>query len=184
MAEAVGAGGLAVSYCTYPCIVFTQLPLILPFYAMATTITFETTLSQMGNNTGIAVPAQVIEQLGAGKKPPVKVTLNGFAYQSTVGIMGGTFLIPVSAAIRHQAGVLGGDPITVSLSLDSEPRTVNVPAGLQQALDNNALAKASFEDLSYSAKKSYVALVEEAKTNETRQKRIEKTIRDLAVGKK
>ncbi len=151
---------------------------------MATTITFKTTLSKMGNNTGIVVPAQVIDQLGAGKKPPVKVTLNDFTYQSTVGVMGGAFLIPVSAAVRQQAGVKGGDPIRVSLRLDSETRKVAIPSDLQQALDTNIPAKTRFETLSNSAKKNFIALVEGAKTDETRQKRIAKTIHDLLSGVK
>ena len=76
-------------------------------------IAFETTLLQTGNNTGIRVPDEVIEQLSAGKKPPVLVTLNNITYQSTVGVMGGTYLIPVSAAIRQSAGVRGGETIRV-----------------------------------------------------------------------
>lgn len=151
---------------------------------MAPTIEFETTLLQMGNNTGIPVPEEIINQLGAGKKPPVQVTLNGFNYQSTVGVMAGSFLIPVSAAIRSQAGVKGGDAITVGLSLDLEPRTVAVPADFQQALADNAPASAFFDTLSNSAKKRYIALIDGAKTSETRQKRLAKAIADLTAGTK
>lgn len=151
---------------------------------MEKNVIFETTLVQVGNNTGIDVPAEIIEQLGRGKKPPVKVTLNRFSYQSTVAVMGGAFMIPVSAAIRAQAGVKGGDPISVGLSLDFEPRVVALPADFQRVLAGHQQANAFFETLSPSSKRKYVALIESAKTDETRQKRLDKAIVDLAAGKK
>jgi len=151
---------------------------------MNNTIAFETTLLQTGNNTGIRVPDELIEQLNAGKKPPVLVTLNNFTYQSTVGVMGGAYLIPVSAAIRQSAGVSGGESIRVVVELDSEPRVVAVPADFQQALDANEGAKVFFETLSPSSRKKYVTLVESAKSDQTRQNRIEKAIADLVTGKK
>ena len=60
---------------------------------------------QDGNNTGIEVPADVVEALGAGKRPPVVVSVNGFSYRSTVAPMGGKFLIPFSAARRQDSGI-------------------------------------------------------------------------------
>ena len=151
---------------------------------MNNTIAFETTLLQTGNNTGIRVPDEVIEQLSAGKKPPVLVTLNNFTYPSTVPVMGGAYLIPVSAAIRQSAGVSGGETIRVIVELDSEPRVVAVPADFQRALDAEEGAKVFFETLSPSSKKKYVTLVESAKSDQTRQNRIEKAIVDLVTGKR
>ena len=52
---------------------------------------FETTLSSTGNNTGIVVPPEIVDELGAGKRPPVNVTVNGYAYRSTIATMGGRY---------------------------------------------------------------------------------------------
>jgi hypothetical protein len=68
--------------------------------AAPNTATFETTLTATGNNTGIVVPDSVIEQLGAGRRPPVVVEVNGYQYRSTVAVMGDQYLISVSAAVR------------------------------------------------------------------------------------
>ncbi|GAB3341629.1 hypothetical protein GCM10027299_55980 [Larkinella ripae] len=151
---------------------------------MKNDITFETTLLQTGNNTGIHLPDEVMQQLGAGKRPPVLVTINHFSYSTTVGVMNGACMIPVSAAVRSSAGVKGGDPIIVKVRLDSEHRAVEVPIDFQQALNTNEAARAFFDALSPSAKKKYVTLIESAKTDETRLKRIEKALTDLIDGKK
>jgi antitoxin component of MazEF toxin-antitoxin module len=148
------------------------------------TLTFTTTILQMGNNTGICVPEEIVEKLGAGKKPPVNVTVNDFTYRNTIAVMGGKFMISVSADIRKKTGIKGGDSVTVQLELDNQPREVALPPDFQEALDKNTPAKKFFEELSYSNKRRYVLPVEEAKTQETRQKRIEKAIHDLSEGKK
>ena len=94
---------------------------------MAATASFSSTLLLDGNNTGIEVPDEVVEQLGAGKRPPVIVTVNGFTYRSTVAVMGGRNLISFSSDKRAATGLAGGDAIEVTLELDTEPRTVEVP---------------------------------------------------------
>ncbi len=71
---------------------------------MATRTKFNTVIFQIGNNTGIEVPEDAIEKLGSGKRPAVKVTLNNFTYRSTVAVMGGKFLIPLSAERREKPG--------------------------------------------------------------------------------
>ena len=134
--------------------------------------------------TGIEVPAQVIEQLGAGKRPPVKVTINNYTYPSTVAVMNGAFMLPVSAEVREKAGIKGGDMLEVSLEPDNQPRVIEAPADLQSALDGNPAAKQFFDSISNSNKKYYIAQIEQAKTPETRQRRIEKAIADLAQQKK
>ncbi|GAB3789130.1 YdeI/OmpD-associated family protein [Spirosoma horti] len=151
---------------------------------MKNELTFETTLLQTGNNTGIRVPDAIIEQLGMGKRPPLEVTLNGFTYATTVGVMGGHCLIPVSAAVRAQAGVKGGDPITVQVSPRSGPSPITLSADFQQTLEANQDAKVFFDSLSPSGKKKYVSLLESAKTDETRQKRLQKIMADLVAGRK
>ncbi|MBM7832977.1 hypothetical protein JOE59_003682 [Agromyces cerinus] len=139
---------------------------------------FETTMSQVGNNTGIEVPPEVIEELGAGKKPPVVVVVNGYEYRSTVAVMGGRFMISFSSDKRAATGIGGGDPIVVDLELDTAPRTVEVPDDLAAALGTGG-ARAAFDALSPSAKKAHVTAVEGAKAAETRQRRIEGIVAKL-----
>jgi hypothetical protein len=139
---------------------------------------FETTLSQFGNNTGIEVPPELIEQLGGGKRPPVAVVVNGFAFSSTVGVMGGRSLIPFSSDKRAATGISGGDAITVDVALDTAPRTIAVPEDLAAALDAAGLA-AAFDRLAPSHRKAHVTNIEGAKAAATRARRIDATIRKL-----
>ena len=134
------------------------------------------------NVTGIEVPPSVIEALGAGKRPAVKVTLNGYTYRSSVAVMGGAYMIGVSAEVREKAGVKGGDVVDVRLELDTEPREVEVPADLTKALAKDAAAKRFFEGLSYSNKRRIVLNVEGTKNPETRRRRIEKAVEQLREG--
>lgn len=134
--------------------------------------TFTTTLLLDGSNTGVEVPPAVVEALGAGKRAPVVVTVNGHTYRSTLAVMGGRHLIPFSAAHRRETGLAGGDPIEVTLELDTAPRVVEVPADLAAALDAAPGARAAFDALSPSARKAHVTAVEGAKAAETRARRV------------
>lgn len=143
--------------------------------------TFKTVLTKDDslNATGIEVPAEVIEALGKGKKPPVKVTVNGFTYQSTVAVMGGAFMLPLSQERRAAAGVEAGQEIEVTLELDTEPRTVEVPDDLAAALAGKPGARAAFDRLAYSVRKEQVRQVESAKAAETRTRRINTIVEKL-----
>ncbi len=132
--------------------------------------------------TGIGVPDAVVEQLGAGKRPAVKVTLGDYTYRSTVAVMGGRFMLPVAAQHREAAGLAAGDTVKVTLELDAEPRTVEVPADLASALAA-AGATEAFERLAFSHRKEHVRSIEEAKTPQTRQRRIAKTIEMVTSGR-
>ena len=144
------------------------------------TITFKTTLKQTGGNTtGVVVPPEIVEKLGGGKKPAVNVTVNGFAYRSSIASMGGEFLVGVSAERRAAAGVKGGDAITVTLALDTAPREVEIPPDFAKALAANKAAKAAFDKLSYSHKSQHVLAITGAKAAETRARRIDKAIATL-----
>jgi hypothetical protein len=140
---------------------------------------FSSTLFQAGNNTGIEVPPEVIDELGGGKRPAVAVVVNGYAYRSTVGVMGGRYLIPFSSDKRAETGIAGGDPIEVDLTLDAVPRTVELPDDLSAALQA-AGAQDAFDRLAPSARKAHVTNVEGAKATETRQRRIEAIVAKLA----
>jgi hypothetical protein len=128
---------------------------------------------------GIQVPPEIVEALGSGKKPAVTVTIGDHAYRSTVAPRGGVFLIPVSVENRRLAGVAAGDVVDVSLELDTAPRVVTVPADLRDALDGNPAARTEFERLSYSNQLRHVLSVEDAKTPETRQRRVDKVVATL-----
>ncbi|WP_085476186.1 YdeI/OmpD-associated family protein [Rathayibacter oskolensis] len=132
---------------------------------------FTTTLHLMGKNTGVEVPPEVLDSLGGGKRPAVRVVVNGFEYRSTVGSMGGRALIPFSADKRAATGLVGGETIEVELELDAAPRDIAVPEDLAAALETAGLT-AAFAALAPSARKAHVTAVEGAKTEETRARRI------------
>lgn len=145
---------------------------------------FQTVVELGGKTaTGIRVPPEVVEALGSGKKPAVRVTINGYTYRSTVAVYGGEFMLPVSAEVRERAGIAAGDGIEVAVELDTEPRVVEVPDDLAAALATDAEAQQFFEGLSYSNKRRIVLSINDAKTLETRQRRITRTIEDLRQGK-
>ena len=145
---------------------------------------FHATLILNGKTaTGIQVPDAIVEQLGAGKRPPVRVTIGSYTYRTTIAPMGGQFWIPVSAENRAGAGINAGDELDVAIEIDTEPREVVVPDDLMVALDADPTVKQAFEKLSYSNKRLHVLSVEDAKTPETRQRRVEKVITTLRVGK-
>jgi hypothetical protein len=146
---------------------------------------FRTTILQSGKTaTGIQVPDEIIERLGSGKRPAVKVTIKGYTYRNTVAVMGGVYMVGVNADHRAGAGVAGGDEVVVDIELDTAPREVTVPADLAAALDAAPRARASFEALSYSNKSWHVLQVTGAKTDETRQRRIAKSVEMLKEGRK
>jgi hypothetical protein len=146
-------------------------------------MSFRTTLELGGKTaTGAEVPAQVVEALEAGRRPAVRVTINGYTYRSTVAVMGGRYMLPVSAENRQGAGIAAGDEIEVSLELDTAPREVAVPADLAEALGRAPEARAFFESLSYSRQRRVVLAVEGAKKAETRQRRVADAVVKLAEG--
>ncbi len=147
-------------------------------------VTFETTLAASGTNTGIEVPPELVEQLEAGRRPPVLVDLDGHAYRSTVAVMGGRYLVSVSAAVRQATGLAAGDPVRVTLTLADTPREVDVPADLAAALAADEQAGAFFATLSNSLQRYHVDTVNGAKTAETRQRRIEKAVALFRAGQK
>lgn len=142
-----------------------------------TTADFRTVIVLGGKTaTGFEVPPDVVAGLGSGKRPAVRVTIGPHTYRSTVAVMGGMFMLPLSAENRTAAGVAAGDEVGVHLELDTEPREVEVPADLAAALDVDAGARTFFDGLSYSKRRGLVMAVEDAKTPATRERRIAKTV--------
>lgn len=133
--------------------------------------------------TGIVVPAEIVEGLAAGGRPPVRVTLGGHTYRTTVATRGGEFKLPLSAENREAAGVSAGDEVDVGIELDTQPREVPVPPDFVEALEADQDAKRFFDGLSYSQKQWFVIGIEQAKKPETRQRRIVKAVSRLREGR-
>ena len=145
---------------------------------------FRARIEQAGKTaTGIEVPEKVVSALGSSKRPAVKATINGYTYRSSVASMGGRFMLGISADVREKAGVAGGDKVDVDLELDTEPREVTVPPDFAKALKADPKAKAFFDGLSYSYRRRFVQSIEGAKSAETRERRIAKSVASLRAGR-
>ena len=159
---------------------------------------FHTTILQSGKTAaGIQVPTEIVEALGAGKVPKVRVTIRGYTYRSSVAMVGGVPMVGVSAENRADRiavayvtgnffpmlGVGGGDDVDVDIELDTAPREVTVPADFATALDAEPNARRTFDGLSNSNKSWHVGQVEGAKSDETRQRRIARSLEILSEGR-
>lgn len=141
---------------------------------------FRTTIELGGKTaTGFQVPPEVVASLGAGKRPPVTVTINGYAYRSTVAPYSGAYYLPLAAEHRAAAGLAAGDEVDVELELDTQPREVVIPPDVAEAFAADPAAKATFDALSYSHKRRHILAIEDANTPETRQRRITKALDTL-----
>ena len=151
---------------------------------MSASTRFRTRILQSGKTAmGFEVPASAVEALGAGKRPPVKVTINGYTYRSSIAVLQGRYMIGVSAENRGPAAVSADDDVEVRLELDTTPREVAIPPELAAALDAEPAARRTFDALSYSNKSWHTIQVAGAKTPETRARRIEKSIAALKEGR-
>jgi hypothetical protein len=145
---------------------------------------FTTIIQGSGNKAGIEVPQELVNALGAGRRPPVVVTINGQSYRSSIAVMGGHNMIGVSAANRELTGASAGDTVEVDIELDTQPRVIDVPEDLAAALEADPNAKAFYATLPYSSQRRYVEPIADAKTDDTRARRIAKVVANLNAGKK
>jgi hypothetical protein len=143
---------------------------------------FDTELTAVGNNTGIGIPPEVIESLGAGKRPALIVNVNGYEYRTTAGVMSGVSMIPVSAAIRKETGLTAGDAIRVTLTVATAPRDVDLPEDFALAMEH-AGVRSFYDALSNSVQRYHVDQVNGAKAEETRLRRIDKAVDLFRSGK-
>ncbi len=132
---------------------------------------------------GFVIPPEVVEGLGPGKRPPVRVTINGYTYRNTVAVLQGRYMIGVSGEHRGPAGVSAGDEVDVDLELDLAPRVITVPPDFAAALDAEPTARRTFDGLSYSNKSWHTLQIAAAKAPDTRARRIAKSIAALAAGR-
>ncbi len=128
---------------------------------------------------GLQVPPEIVESLGEGKRPPVKITINGHVWRSRIAIMRGRYLIGLSNANRKSAGVEIGEEVEVHVELDLEPRIIVAPDDFASALDADPVARAAYGRLPDGRKRAHVLAIEGAKKPETRQRRIEQAIAAL-----
>lgn len=145
---------------------------------------FHTTILTAGKTAaGIQIPDEIVEALGSGRRPAVTITIKGFTYRNTVAVVNGVYMVGVSAENRAAAGVAGGDEVDVEIDLDTAPREVSVPDDFAAALNAEPNARRTFDGLSYSNKSWHVISVEGAKTDETRQRRITRSVEMLREGR-
>jgi hypothetical protein len=137
-----------------------------------------------GGGAYVEIPFDVEAAFGS-KRPKVRAVLGGVPYRGSLVRMGTPcHILGVRKEIRARAGKDVGDTIEVSLEADLEPRTVELPPDLARALQRAPAAKARFDRLSYSHQREYVGYVLEAKREETRAKRVAKTVELLKQAEK
>lgn len=148
---------------------------------------FRTTLEKHERSEAamMTLPFDVWKVFGTRARVPVRGTINGFPFRSSIFPTGdGRHYMVVNKEIRAGAGVKGGDTVSVQMERDDEPRVIKPPAELARALKANKAARDTWEKLSYTHQKEYATAISEAKRPETRARRIEKAITELAAGKK
>jgi hypothetical protein len=129
--------------------------------------------------TGIEIPEEVITSLQGGRRPALRATLNGYTYRTTVGVLGGRYLLPVSAEHRTAAGLTAGDTVEVEIALDTEERTVALHPDFAAALDTDPQAARAFAALSPGRRRQLAEPIAQAKAAETRARRVEKALASL-----
>lgn len=147
------------------------------------TIQFKTTLLARGSAAAVVLDDEQVAAVGEGaKRFPVRATVNGFTWRTTVTRMRGEFLLGLNREVRQSAGVEAGDTVQVAIELDTEPREVEVPEALASALAADPGARAAFERLAFTHRKEYARRVAEAKREETRDRRVARALEMLHAG--
>ena len=128
----------------------------------------------------VELPFDAKKEFGRAR-PPVKVSINGYTFRSTIAVYGGRYYVPVRRDRREAAGVEAGDIVRVTIAPDTEARTVEPPAELAAALAKNGPARAQWERLSYTHKKEHAEAIHQAKKPETRTRRLQETLEKLTA---
>ena len=136
-----------------------------------------------GNTAGFRVPDEFVAELGGGGRPKITATINGHTWQTSIAKYSGEYWLGVSAANRHAAEVEAGELLDVEVVLDSSVREIEVPDDLAAALAADPAAQATWDKLSYSNKRYHAEQIGGAKTDETRARRIAKSVQTLSSGK-
>jgi hypothetical protein len=149
-------------------------------------IEFKVTLEQAGNSqaTGMIAPKRVVEFFATRGRVPVRGTINGYAFRSSLMPMSGCHMMAVNKIMREGAGVKAGDTVDVAMERDLEERTVDAPPLLKKALEKHKKTQANWDKLAYTHKKEMAKWITEAKQEETRVRRVAKVIDVLKTGTK
>jgi hypothetical protein len=141
---------------------------------------------EAGVVAAIAPPVDVVEFFGTRARVPVRGTINGFPYRSSLSPCGaqGLRMMPVNKSLRSGAGAQPGDIVEVVMERDEEERTVDPPADLKKAMAKSKAAKENWEKLSFTHKKEMAASIIDAKKEETRIRRLAKVMQVLETGAK
>lgn len=136
----------------------------------------------LGDGSMCAVPVPFDPKAVFGRvRAPVRVTLNGYTYRSTIASMGGTVCIPLRKSHREAAGLTGSETLDVVIELDAEPRAVTPPADLVRALRAAPPAWERWQELSFTRQREYAEAVESARKPETRVRRIERAVSEIGA---
>lgn len=143
-------------------------------------VSFTTTvLDAGGTKAGIEVPEAVLDALGGGRRVPVVVTVGSHTWTSTTAVMGGRTLLGMSTENRRLAGIEAGQQVEVTLEREQGPRQVAVPDDLAAALASEPGLREAFDALAPGYRKNHVVQVEGARTESTRQRRVQKVVDSL-----
>ena len=143
-----------------------------------------TTLAKRGPAAAVVLDDEQVAQIGEGaKRFPVRATVNGYTWRTSVARMGGEFLLGLNREVRQGAGAEAGDTVEVEIELDDAPREVEVPEALADALAADPTAKQAFDGLAYTHRKEYARWIAEAKRDETRERRVSEALERLRQGK-
>jgi ribosomal 50S subunit-recycling heat shock protein len=129
-------------------------------------------------------PFDIMETFGTRARVPVRGTINGFPFRSSLMPMGGCHFMVVNKTIRDGAKVKAGDVVEVMMERDEEERTVEAPPDLEKELKKSKAARDRWEKLSFTHKKEMAICIREAKQEETKQRRLEKVMNVLKTGAK
>ncbi len=139
---------------------------------------------EAGVVAAITPPFDVVEAFGTRARVPIRGTINGFPFRSSLMPMGGCHMMPVRKTLRDGAGVNPGDVVSVVMERDEAERIVEAPALLKKELEKNKTVRANWEKLSFTAKKEIALSITSAKQEETRSRRLAKAVAILKTGKK
>lgn len=139
---------------------------------------------EAGVVAAITPPVDVIEWFGTRGRVPIRGTINGFPFRSSLMPMGGCHMMPVNKTLCQGAGVKPGDLVDVVMERDEDERTVDAPPELKKELMKNKKALERWETLSFTHKKEMAASISDAKQDETKKRRLAKVMQVLKTGAK
>ena len=146
-------------------------------------VRFAAVLVPRGPGVAVVLDDEQVAAVGEGaRRFPVRATINGYSWRTSVARMGGEFVLGLNREVREGAGASVGDAVEVEISLDTAPREVDVPEALSRALDSDPVARASFDALAYTHRKEFARWIEDATREETRRRRLEQALAMLRAG--